>query len=244
MDHKFKENAAEFRQAQDNVFARIAKRYDLLCDIFSLYLHRYWKTKAAKYINAQNPGLILDVATGTGHVALRVFKRMARAKKEFRIIATDSCPEMLNIAKGKLHPSPKQISFEVMDAHTLKGIKSRSVDLVSCSLAMKICERKKVIKSSYRVLKPGGTFVCLEASHVKFGPLYWFYLKYMDWCLPIMGRLAMKGDASTFLYLLKGIHDFPDQKTFAKELQAEGFQNVNFKNLSFGAVALHFAQKP
>src|SRR5258705_9604750 len=109
---------------------------------------------------------------------------------------------------------------------------------------MKICRREHVIAEAFRVLKPGGTFFCLEAARITVAPLHALYLKYMDWCLPTIARIATGGDRSAYNYLLKGVHEFPDQETFARELRHAGFESVRFENLTLGIVAIHEGVKP
>ena len=90
----------------------------------------------------------------------------------------------------------------------------------------------------------GGPFLCLEAAQIPSPFWHRLYLGYMDFCLPLIGRLATGGDASAYRYLLRGIHDFPPQQAFAEELAGKGFAEVSFKSLSLGIVALHRAVKP
>ncbi len=95
-----------------------------------------------------------------------------------------------------------------------------------------------------RVLRPGGALFCLEAARIPNGFLHAAYLNYMDWCLPVIGRLAANGDPAAYRYLLVGIHDFPSQTEFADEIRDNGFEAVSFENMTFGIVALHTARKP
>lgn len=241
------DNSARFDPLTDDVFARIAGKYDYLCDIFSVGAHRLWKRKMSIEIAANKNSKILDMATGTGDIALRVVKRLGTTKSNSTVIASDICPAMLNIAKTKArrHGIPETIlSFEILDAHDLKSVADNSIDIYALSFAMKICDRDKLIPEALRVLKPNGTLYCLEASRIPLKPLHWVYLKYMEWCIPVIAKIVTGGDRSAHDYLLKGIYDMPDQKTFKTELESYGFQNVSFKNLSFGIIALHKAEKP
>lgn len=229
-------NPAAFSPVADDVFARIAGRYDRLCDLFSLGAHRYWKARMAAMI-AGSPGeLVLDVASGTGDIPLRLLRHLAGAPR--RIVVTDLCPQMLDLARRKIG-SPAGVEFALADVHDLAAVPSASVDVLSISFALKICDRQKVFREAARVLKPGGTFVALEASHI---PLRWLrrlYLAYMDWCLPVIARLVARDDPGAYAYLLRGIHGFPAQQALARELEASGFTDVTFENLTFGIVALH-----
>jgi ubiquinone/menaquinone biosynthesis C-methylase UbiE len=125
----------------------------------------------------------------------------------------------------------------------MKQIADNSVDLFSIAFAMKICDRKRIVAEAMRVLKPGGQFFCLEASRIPNAGVQSVYLRYMDWCLPVMGWIATGGDRSAYNYLLRGIHGFPAAPDFAQELRETGFTDVGYQNLTFGIVALHRARK-
>jgi ubiquinone/menaquinone biosynthesis methyltransferase len=235
-------NAASFHPAHDDVFARIAGRYDVLCDLFSLGIHRLWKRRMVARMAAHKGQVIFDAASGTGDIPLRLLRRGLGAKRTLWV--TDLCPQMLAMAKRKLAPFSGRIEIVKRDAEDLHEVESDSIDLYSMSFGMKICNRHKVLAEAFRVLKPGGSFFCLEASQISPRFLHRAYLRYMDWCLPLIGRIAASGDASAYDYLLRGVHEFPDQAAFAKELETAGFIAVRYENLTFGIVALHEATKP
>lgn len=235
-------NAAEFETQQDDIFGRIANRYDLLCDLFSFGIHRLWKRRVAKVIAQENWSQLLDCATGTGDIILRVLNNK-KLEANQKIIASDISPQMLVIAQKRLE-SKNQIDFQVLDAHSIPTIPSNSVDLYSISLGLKICEREKVLQEAFRVLKPNGRFVSLEASNI---PLTWLqnlYLFYMRLVMPVIGWIATGGDTSAYKYLLNGIEKFPTAEGLAKEIESIGFEDVSFLRLSLGIVAIHIARKP
>jgi ubiquinone/menaquinone biosynthesis methyltransferase len=232
-------NAAAFDPATDNVFARIAGRYDRLCDIFSLFAHRLWKGRMAARLAEQDGDLAVDVASGTGDIPVRFLRR---AGGPSRMLVTDICPQMLAQAARKLGDSPR-VEMRLLDAHQL-DLSDGSVDAYSISFGMKICDRARVVAEAYRVLKPGGRFYCLEAARIEFEPLHQLYLAYMNWCLPLIAHIATNGDASAYNYLLRGIHEFPRQREFVAELEAQGFRDVRYKNMTLGIVALHSGVKP
>ena len=239
-------NAASFSAASDDVFARIAGRYDFLCDIFSLYAHRLWKARMAELIASTPAAVVLDVASGTGDIPFRLLRRL-RLMPEApprRILVTDLCPEMRALAERKIGTTTPGVEFSIADAHDLAGIPPASVDLYSISFGMKICDRRHVVAEAFRVLRPGGVFLCLEAARIPIEWMHWTYLKYMDWCLPLIARLATRNDPGAYDYLLKGIHAFPTQAAFAREIEAHGFTDVSYENLTFGIVALHRGVKP
>jgi demethylmenaquinone methyltransferase/2-methoxy-6-polyprenyl-1,4-benzoquinol methylase len=234
-------NAAGFEPERDDVFARIAGRYDLLCDLFSLGMHRLWKRGMAKRMLQHSGEVLLDVASGTGDIPLRLVKRGGRPRE---LWVTDISSGMLDIARRKLERHKIGLSFGLFNAENLVEVSSASVDAYSISFGMKICNRLDVIREAFRVLKPGGRFYCLEAARIPAPWLHALYLAYMSWCMPLIGRLATGGDASAYQYLLQGLRGFPDQQTFMQELEAAGFIDVSWRDMTFGIVALHEGRKP
>jgi demethylmenaquinone methyltransferase / 2-methoxy-6-polyprenyl-1,4-benzoquinol methylase len=236
-------NAASFDPVRDDVFSRIASRYDVLCDLFSLGLHRTWKRRMAHRIVAVPWMTMLDVAAGTGDIALRVIRRLDPADGR-RCIVSDICPAMLDIAKRRAGPLVDAATFQTLDAHRLETIETGSIDLYAMSLGMKICDRQRALAEAWRVLRPGGFFMCLEASEIPMRFIHRAYLAYMKVCMPVVGWAATGGDSSAYEYLLKGVCGFPGATTFAEELSTLGFEQVTYERLSFGIVAIHAARKP
>lgn len=234
-------NSARFSPEADDVFARIAQRYDVLCDLFSVFAHRLWKARMAAVMARERAELILDLASGTGDIPVRLLRRLSRGRAP-RILVTDLCPGMLAVARRKIGQRP-DVEIATADAHRLVGIADATVDLVSISFAMKICDRSLVLAEALRVLRPGGVFLCLEASRIPIGWVHRAYLKYMDWCLPVIARLATRGDRSAYDYFLRGIHGFPGPEDLRREIEAHGFVDVTHQGLSGGIVALHRAVK-
>jgi demethylmenaquinone methyltransferase / 2-methoxy-6-polyprenyl-1,4-benzoquinol methylase len=236
------ENAAEFAWQHDDVFGRIANRYDILCDVFSLGIHRLWKRRVARKIASENWTTLLDGATGTGDIVLRMLSHEVTEGRT--VIAADISPSMLAIAKRRLSARAGQVQFQQLDAEAMNTISDESVDAYSMSLVLKICNRRLALDEAFRVLRPGGRLIILEASSIPWKPLHLAYLAYMSLCMPVLGWLATGGDASAYRYLLQGVREFPNAEALATEIRTHGFEDVTFERLSLGIVAIHSARKP
>ena len=235
------ENAAEFHPSKDDVFGRIASRYDLLCDLFSFGIHRLWKRRVAIVIARESWSTLLDGATGTGDIIVRVLSHKLPVSR--RITASDLSHEMLTIAKRRLGDC-SQVQLEELDAEKMPSIASDSVDAYSISLGLKICDRDKALSEAMRVLRPNGRLIILEASNIPWTFAHRMYLAYMFLCMPAIGWLATGGDSSAYRYLLAGIREFPSAELLAEELRTAGFVDVAFERLSLGIVAIHTGRKP
>lgn len=237
-----KENAAAFTWQKDDVFGRIAGRYDVLCDVFSFGIHRLWKQRMARRIACTSWGDLLDGATGTGDIILRLLA--ADASPDRKIVASDISPKMLAVAQDRLAKHRARLQLRQLDMEAMPAIPDTSFDAYSISLGLKICDRHRALGEAFRILRPGGQLFVLEASHIPWRPLHSAYLAYMSLCMPLLGWLATGGDASAYKYLLKGILDFPSAEELSAEIQGHGFEQVGFERLSLGIVAIHWGRKP
>lgn len=235
-------NAAEFAWHDDDVFGRIASRYGVLCDVFSFGIHRLWKRRVARRIADEPWANLLDGATGTGDILMRVVAHAPVAGRT--IVAADISPQMLAIARRRFEQVAGQVTLRELDAEAMPSIADASFDAYSISLGLKICDRRRALAEAFRILKPGGRLIVLEASAIPWRPLQRAYLAYMSVCMPVLGWLATGGDASAYRYLLHGVRDFPGAEALAVEIAGHGFENVTFERLSLGIVAIHVAHKP
>jgi ubiquinone/menaquinone biosynthesis methyltransferase len=236
------ENAAEFAWQHDDVFGRIASRYDLLCDVFSFGIHRLWKRAVARRIASEEWNVLLDGASGTGDIVLRL---LAHQQIDGRtVIASDISAQMLAIDQRRLKAHGERVRFTLLDVEAMTSIADGSVDAYSMSLGLKICNRRRALDEAFRILRPGGRLIILEASNIPWNLLNRVYLAYMAVCMPALGWLATGGDASAYKYLLHGIRGFPTAEALAAEFREHGFADVAFERQSLGIVAIHVARKP
>ncbi len=236
------ENAAEFAWRHDDVFGRIASRYDFLSDVFSFGIHRLWKRRVASQIASEHWNTLLDSATGTGDIILRLLQHTSAGNR--KVIASDISASMLAIAQRRLAAHAGLLQLMQLDAEAMPSIADGSIDAYSMSLGLKICNRRLALNEAFRVLRPGGRLIILEASNIPSKPLQRAYLAYMSVCMPMLGWLATGGDASAYKYLLHGIREFPTAEALAVEITEHGFEEVSFDRQSLGIVAIHTARKP
>jgi demethylmenaquinone methyltransferase / 2-methoxy-6-polyprenyl-1,4-benzoquinol methylase len=223
----------------DDVFRSVARRYDLMNDLMSFGLHRAWKDALITAIDPprRGPFAHLDIAGGTGDVALRV---LTAGGEYTRVTVCDINPDML--AVGHERAAAKGLSdaltFTEANAEALP-FADRSFDAASIAFGIRNVTRiETALAEAYRVLKIGGKFVCLEFSAVDVPGLDRLYDLYSFKVIPALGRVVA-GDAESYRYLVESIRRFPNPQAFAAMLRAAGFARVTHKTMSGGIVALH-----
>ena len=219
------------------VFDSVASRYDLMNDLMSLGVHRLWKNAAVDWLSPR-PGIrLLDLAAGTGDIADRVLDRIGG---EGRVVSSDINLPML--AHGRDRALDKgwfnELDFVCADAMALP-FADESFDAVTIAFGIRnVTHIDKALAEAHRVLVPGGRFLCLEFSKVVLPVLDRLYDTYSFTVLPNLGRLVA-GDAASYRYLAESIRRFPDQAAFSGLIEAAGFEQVRFRNLSAGIAAIH-----
>jgi len=218
------------------VFSSVANRYDLMNDLMSAGVHRLWKDAMIDWL-APRPGMhLLDVAGGTGDIAFRFLRRV---KGEGRVTVCDLTSAMLDEgAERAAEQGIANIDWVCGDAMKLP-FADRSFDAYTIAFGIRNVTRiEDALSEAYRVLRPGGRFLCLEFSQLPNAPLQWLYDRYSFHVIPPMGK-AVTGDRDSYQYLVASIRRFPDQERFAAMIRAAGFSQVKYRNLTMGVAALH-----
>ncbi|MDC1142623.1 bifunctional demethylmenaquinone methyltransferase/2-methoxy-6-polyprenyl-1,4-benzoquinol methylase UbiE [Planctomycetota bacterium] len=222
------------------MFGDIAGRYDLLNRIISGGRDQAWRRKTVRMAELSGSEAVLDVCCGTGDLALM----MAVAEKTpSKIVASDFTPEMLDIASAKAKQAGLPLNFCTADALCLP-FDDASFDVVSVGYGVRnFQELDKGLAELARVLRPDGRLVILECTPRK-GIIGWFANTYINRVVPFIGNLLTKSRSRAYSYLADSIQVFPDAKTLVKKLEKVGLQNVKFKKLNLGTMAIHVATKP
>lgn len=218
------------------VFSSVAARYDVMNDLMSGGIHRLWKQALIDWL-APRPGMhLLDVAGGTGDIAFRFLDRL---KGQGQVTVCDMTEAML--AEGARRAEARKIDavdWVCGDAMKLP-FPDRGFDAYTIAFGIRNVTRiEDALAEAYRVLKPGGRFLCLEFSRVPVPMLRRLYDSYSFNVIPAMGR-AVTGDRDSYQYLVESIRKFPDQETFAAMIRDAGFGLVKYRNLTQGVAAIH-----
>jgi demethylmenaquinone methyltransferase/2-methoxy-6-polyprenyl-1,4-benzoquinol methylase len=224
----------------NDVFHSVARRYDLMNDLMSVGLHRVWKDIMINALNpprGETPFALLDVAGGTGDVAFRAAKA---AGAGFRATVCDINSDMLDVGRTRAAARhlDDRVSFVEGNAEALT-FPDRAFDAYSIAFGIRNVPRIDLaLAEAYRVLKPGGRFLCLEFSTVDVPGLDRFYELFSFKVIPPLGR-AVTGDAESYQYLVESIRKFPKPGAFAEMMRGAGFARASWQSLSGGIVALH-----
>src|SRR6478609_2189954 len=224
----------------NEVFHSVASRYDLMNDLMSIGLHRAWKDIMITDLNppkSDAPFALLDVAGGTGDIAFRAAKA---AGPGFRATVCDINTDMLEVGRNRATAQhlDQQVSFVEGNAEAL-AFPDRIFDAYTIAFGIRNVPRIDLaLNEAFRVLKPGGRFLCLEFSTVDMPGLDRIYDLFSFKVIPPLGR-AVTGDAESYQYLVESIRRFPKPAAFADMIRAAGFSRAGWQSFSGGIVALH-----
>ncbi len=222
-----------------NMFNNIAYRYDFLNFFFSIGIDTSWRKKVVSILETVNPETLLDVATGTGDLAIAGSELNVR-----HIHGVDISEGMLEIGRRKLEKAGLEnvITLEVGDSENLH-FESNSFDAVTVAFGVRNFENlEKSLKEMYRVLKPGGKLIVLEFSQPEHFPIRQLYGVYFKHILPGIGRVVSK-DKNAYSYLPESVGKFPYGKKFTSILDSCQFKNTNDERLSCGIASIYTGEK-
>lgn len=224
----------------NEVFAKVARSYDLMNDLMSGGLHRLWKNDLVAWLappKSAVPYALLDVAGGTGDVALRVLEASGTGASA---VICDISAEMMEVGQARGAAEGGRLAFVRGNAEALPFAKT-SFDAYTIAFGMRnLTHMQAALAEAFRVLKPGGRFLCLEFSSVEVPLLDTLYDVYSFNAIPALGGLVA-GDSASYRYLVESIRRFPDQKNFMRLIENAGFERVRYRNLTGGIAAIHSA---
>ena len=232
--------AGERQKLVNDVFASVAGRYDLMNDLMSGGLHRLWKDDFVAMLAPPKSARrfdLLDVAGGTGDITLRFLRAGGPG---CRAVLCDISPEMVAVGRKRLaEPGlAERVTFSIGNAESLPFL-DKSFDAYTIAFGIRNVTRiEAALAEAYRVLRPGGRFLCLEFSACEVPLLDKLYDFHSFQVIPRLGQLAA-GSAESYQYLVESIRKFPIQEKFAGLIRAAGFGRVSYRNLTGGIAAIH-----
>jgi demethylmenaquinone methyltransferase/2-methoxy-6-polyprenyl-1,4-benzoquinol methylase len=224
----------------EKMFDNISSNYDFLNHFLSFGIDHIWRRKTIRLMQAKNPKVILDVATGTGDLAFTAYKKLNPDK----IIGLDLSNGMLEVGRNKIKKKKLEDKLEFVqgDSENLP-FKDNFFDSVMVSFGVRNFENLNIgLKEIFRVLKPSGNIFVLEFSKPKKFPIKQLFGFYSKAILPILGSFISK-DKSAYHYLPASVDAFPEGENFTNELEEVGFSNSTYKSLSGGISSIYVAEK-
>ncbi len=228
---------AEKTKRVNAVFDSVAQRYDLMNDLMSFGLHRWWKRFTVNVAAIRAGERVLDLAAGTGDLARQLAKKTGDSGE---VVVSDINWSMLDVGRERLtnRGLVANMRFVQADAEDLP-FPDRHFDLVTIGFGLRnVTDKDAALASIYRVLKPGGRLLVLEFSKPRLKALSTLYDAYSFAALPVMGRIVAK-DAESYQYLAESIRVHPDQDSLEDMLEQAGFEQCDYFNMMGGIVALH-----
>jgi len=221
----------------NKVFQDVFNKYDLMNDLMSLGIHRIWKKNFIHWLNPQKNTTLIDVASGTGDIAKLYLNKI---DYKGNVYCVDENKGMLNLNKKKNNRN-NNVKWFCCSAEKLP-FKNNYFDYYTISFGIRnVGNINNTLKEAYRVLKPGGRFLCLEFSKVKNKFLNKFYKTYSE-TIPQIGKMVL-GKSEPYEYLINSIEKFSSQEELFKQIKKHNFINVSYRNLSGGIVAIHSGWK-
>ena len=220
-----------------NVFDSVYDRYDLMNDFMSLGVHRLWKKNMMNMLNPSKNQKLIDVACGTGDIAKLYLNHVG---KDAHITCVDPNKGMVSKGKEKLKLF-KSLNWIISPAENLP-LGNDKFDFYTISFGLRNTKNlNKALEEAFRVLKPGGRFLCLEFSKIQNTNLNYIYKNYSK-LIPLIGKIVI-GEKEPYEYLVESIENFINQEELKSLMKENGFENCTYRNLSGGIVSIHSGWK-
>ena len=227
----------------NEVFHKVANRYDLMNDLMSAGLHRLWKDAMVTWLNPpkRRGWTVLDVAGGTGDIAFRL---VDASHGNAHATVLDINGSMLSVGRDRAEKKGLSGNTDFVEANAEElPFADSTFDAYTIAFGIRNVPRIDVaLSEAFRVLKPGGRFLCLEFSEVEMPLLDKVYEAWSFNAIPQIGKMVT-GDGEPYSYLVESIRKFPNQQNFASMITRAGFERVSFRNYSGGIAALHSGWK-
>ena len=236
LNTKVDDSASNKTLRVENMFDRIATKYDFFNRLFSLRIDLLWRKNLVNWMQSDDPKQILDVAAGTGELAIALWKKFGG-----KITAVDLSQEMLNLADKKIKQQGADITIQKANAENLP-FESNKFDAVSVGFGVRNFENlEKGLSELRRVVKENGNVYILEFSKMEgiLSPLYNFYFRKV---LPFLAKM-ISGEKEAYAYLPDSVQNFPSGERMKNILLDLGFSKVEYKKLSLGIVTIYKAKK-
>ena len=227
---------SEKQKLVNSVFDSVANKYDYMNDLTSFGIHRLWKNDLINWLAPQDNQNLADIAGGTGDIAKKFLEAGGGNAHVY-----DINQKMLNTGEIK-NGKTKKIKWTIASAENIPAPES-SYERATMGFGLRnMTDKIKSLKEVYRILKPGGRFICLEFSHVENDLIKKFYDVWSFNFMPLIGK-KITGNKDAYTYLVESIRQFPTQPELSQMLSEAGFSRVKYRNLSNGIVALHSGWK-
>ena len=229
-------NKAEKQKLVKNIFDTVADKYDLMNDLNSFGIHRAWKNDLINWLSPQKNQKLADLAGGTGDIAEKFVNNGGGSA-----YIIDVNFEMIKAGLNQKNNN-KNLFWAAGSAENIP-LPDNSFERATIAFGLRnITNRDLALKEIFRILKPGGRFICLEFSHVKSAVFKKIYDIWSFKAMPIIGE-KVTGNKEAYSYLVESIRKFPNQDELAEQFAIAGFSRIRYRNLSNGIVALHSGWK-
>jgi demethylmenaquinone methyltransferase/2-methoxy-6-polyprenyl-1,4-benzoquinol methylase len=231
--------AKQKEAAVKEMFGQIAPTYDLLNTLLSLNIHKRWRPVAVAAAHLPVGGKVLDLATGTGDLALLLARTVGPAGL---VVGADYCEPMLRIGQRKVRANHGVVRLAIGSADHLP-FADESFDAATMGFALRnVPDRENCLREMARVVRSGGWVVNLDLTRPKPAPMAWFYRLYQDKVMPTVGGW-ISGRREAYQYLPQSIQEFPPPEAIAETFRAVGLEEVSWQSLTCGVATVHSGRK-